>query len=201
MVQSTVSVQESITLHHVEVIVNIRHNFIGHLDIRLTSPFGTESIFAEEHHDGHSNYDNWKFSTLLIWGEVSIGHWTLTIIDTSSSPDPDAVLVSWTLNLYGIQNITAYKDIFWPKQESSVWDLRGESVSRNKPPNNSSYEWLQNATDSVWKIVLMATLICGIFIMVVAFIVVFIVRRDNRQGHYKDDFISLEIDSDSSNSI
>jgi len=202
--QYQVDVKDSLTLHHVEVIVNIKHKFRGSLDIRLTSPYGTESILAEEHNDAHPNYDGWRFTTLLIWGEGSIGHWTLTIIDKSSSPDPNAVLNSWTLNLYGIKNFTAYKNIFWPVQDSSVWDLRDESVSTNitPTPNDSSYEWFQNATDSVWKIVLMATLICGIFIMVV--VIVFRVRRDNsyRQGHVinKEEFISLE-NSDSSTSI
>lgn len=99
----------SLLIHHIEVVVNINHKTRGDLDIRLVSPFGTESTLAEKHLDTNSNYENWKFVTLMSWGERPAGTWTLYIYDTNRfNPDTDAQLQEWTLNFYCIENNQKY---------------------------------------------------------------------------------------------
>lgn len=114
-IESRIPVNQTILLHHVEAVVTITHKIRGQLDIRLTSPYGTQSIFATPHRDTNANYTAWRFTTLFAWGELSYGNWTLSIIDgvrrehqrlsyfvQTGTPDESAVLESWTLNLYGI---------------------------------------------------------------------------------------------------
>jgi subtilisin-like proprotein convertase family protein len=196
-------IDKNIFVHHIEVIINIKHKRRGDLEIKLTSPYGTESILAEQHRDANSNYTDWKFSSLQAWGEGSVGTWALTIIDKNTiSPDEYAVLIDWTLNLYGISNFTVYKDLY-DTEESSVWDFRGEPIDQFDLPDGNS-DWLQN----VCKIGLMVTLICGIFLVVVIFIVIFIVKREKgddknslQMYSVKPDDTQIDNLSESSNSL
>jgi len=193
-------------VHHIEVKVNIQHQRRGNLEIRLKSPYGTESILAEEHNDATPDYKDWKFTSLQAWGEGSVGKWILTITDKNTkSPDTTALLIDWTLTLHGIANFTIYKDLYGTGEESSVWDLRGGPIDQSSQPDSKS-DWFQSTTDSVWKIGFLVTLICGIFLVVVIFIVIFIVRRvkadkNNLQLPTKIDDMIVQLESESSNSL
>eukprot|EP01125_Pyxidicula_operculata_P020305 TRINITY_DN7491_c0_g1_i1.p1 TRINITY_DN7491_c0_g1~~TRINITY_DN7491_c0_g1_i1.p1 ORF type:complete len:689 (+),score=115.28 TRINITY_DN7491_c0_g1_i1:1082-3148(+) len=159
---SNVFVNNSIVLHHVEIVVYIKHPIRGNLDIRLVSPSGTESILAEQHDDKGQDYHYWKFTTILIWGENSFGNWTLAIDDTSYQPDHFATLVSWSLTMYGISSISDYP---WLEFLTEVY------TNQNYPlpggvyrPRYSSYT---DTNGDQWKMILMIVTICGIFVLVV----------------------------------
>uniref|UniRef100_A0A6B2L0B9 P/Homo B domain-containing protein n=1 Tax=Arcella intermedia TaxID=1963864 RepID=A0A6B2L0B9_9EUKA len=172
-IESSITVSEDITLHHVDVVVNIQHHCRGNLDIRLISPSYTISVFAEQHNDCQADYNNWKFSSTFYWGESSAGKWKLKIVD--SSPDPYSALVDWSLHLFGIQNNSVVRNPHLRKDVS--WTLRPGTSATDNPPS-VSYEWFKN----VWKIVFLASLITGIFLSVV--VIVLVVRKRDRIRRY-----------------
>eukprot|EP01118_Nematostelium_gracile_P016473 TRINITY_DN682_c0_g1_i1.p1 TRINITY_DN682_c0_g1~~TRINITY_DN682_c0_g1_i1.p1 ORF type:complete len:574 (-),score=145.82 TRINITY_DN682_c0_g1_i1:630-2351(-) len=67
----------------------VEHNYIffkaqcsrrGDLLIKLISPSGTQSYLTEEHGDNARDYD-WRFGSIVNWGESSLGEWTLSVRD------------------------------------------------------------------------------------------------------------------------
>ncbi len=78
----TVEIPESFRVESVELALNIPGTFVGDLDVRITSPAGTETIFAEQR-DGDFNdgYIDWIFTSTRHWGEDSAGVWTISVSD------------------------------------------------------------------------------------------------------------------------
>jgi len=70
---------DDLRLEHVTLQLTIDNIFKGDLEITLTSPDGTTSVFCEPHSDNLNNFTNWTFMTVRNWGESSNGDWTLTI--------------------------------------------------------------------------------------------------------------------------
>jgi subtilisin-like proprotein convertase family protein len=99
-VTSSFVVSQDINLEHVEVVFNATHDYRGDLKVVLTAPSGIQSILADKHDDGGSNYADWKFMTVRDWGEGSVGTWTLTVYDKSGGTGY-GTFNSWQLNLYG----------------------------------------------------------------------------------------------------
>ena len=88
-------------VEHVEVTVNIVHDYRGDLEITLTSPAGTVStLVASTTKDSGRNYDDWTFTSVRHWGESSAGTWKLSIRDTLSGYTGH--FVSATLKIHGI---------------------------------------------------------------------------------------------------
>ncbi|MEP3479703.1 MAG: S8 family serine peptidase [Fuerstiella sp.] len=79
----TVAADDGIdNLEYVEVVFNATHEFIGDLEVILTSPSGTESVLAEVRAtDAGTSYPDWTFTTNRNWGEDSTGTWTLSVRD------------------------------------------------------------------------------------------------------------------------
>ncbi|MCA9049197.1 MAG: S8 family serine peptidase, partial [Planctomycetaceae bacterium] len=97
----TVSSADAITsLEYVELVFNATHQFIGDLEIVLTSPDGTRSVMAESRlGDPGQAYSNWVFSSIHHYGESSEGVWTLTVTDNQAQ---DAGTIdSFELRFYG----------------------------------------------------------------------------------------------------
>ena len=82
-VVSTHVVSQSLILESVEVIFDADHSYRSDLDVTLISPDGTESelinYFANR--DSGNDYNEWLFSSVQHWGEVSAGTWTLEVYD------------------------------------------------------------------------------------------------------------------------
>lgn len=97
-ISSTITISESFSLEHVEVIFQASHPYRGDLKIVLTSPSGTQSVLAESHSDSNADY-NWKFMSVRHWGELSAGNWTLTVSDLKSGNT--GTFDAWGLMLYG----------------------------------------------------------------------------------------------------
>ena len=70
-------------LEHVEVKLNLNYSRRGDLEIKLTSPSGTETNLT--HYRPSDSFfkqkvlQNWVVMTLHLWGETVKGEWKLTI--------------------------------------------------------------------------------------------------------------------------
>jgi len=95
----TLSFSSNFRIEHVEIELDITHPQRGDLAISLISPFGTESILAEQRSDTNENIV-WTFGTIRNWGESPRGVWTLRIIDSLINGN-SGVLNKWQLNIYG----------------------------------------------------------------------------------------------------
>lgn len=66
---------------HVVVAIDTTHSFAGDLEIKLTSPDGTESRLAERDYTPLFDYNGWRLMTVRNWGESAQGTWTLKVAD------------------------------------------------------------------------------------------------------------------------
>jgi subtilisin family serine protease len=106
-----ISVSDTVRVEHVQITINIRHQFRHDLLITLKSPSGTLSRLttplstSTTHPDfGHNILDGycnpisycswptddlgrWTFSTVMMWGENSVGAWELHIQDLYTGND------------------------------------------------------------------------------------------------------------------
>lgn len=91
-----------IEIEFVEVFFNVpEHQRIGDLEVKLTSPQGTESVLAEHHSQlfGLFRYNNWRFGSMRHLGEKSGGTWKLSVKDRGKGET--GALVNWKLKVYG----------------------------------------------------------------------------------------------------
>jgi len=100
-VTDTLSINQDLLLESVEVVVDIDHNNRGDLEIKLTSPSGTESVLATEHSDNGNDYNNWMFSSVHFWDEGSVGNWTISVEDKDSGTS--GTFEDWQLILHGTE--------------------------------------------------------------------------------------------------
>ena len=98
--ESTV-VSESIRVEHVEVVVDIDHDFRGDLEMILTSPSGHQSVLSEKHDDSNNDWNDWMFTSVQHWDEDSYGTWTLSIEDQGNGDE--GTFYDWELNIYGTE--------------------------------------------------------------------------------------------------
>ena len=100
---STLYVTSDMTVEFIEISVTIddkkdfRH--IGDLEIKLTSPQGTESILAWGGVSTYGIYDNWKFGTVRSLDENARGNWKLSIKDVDGNSEYS--LTHWKLKIHG----------------------------------------------------------------------------------------------------
>jgi len=101
-----ITLDANLAVDQVEVFVNLTHNWIGDLELVLTSPSGTESLLMAR--PGMNDYNiyglgqanlRFTFSSVQFWGESSLGTWTLTVRDQSALDE--GILVNWNLKAFG----------------------------------------------------------------------------------------------------
>ncbi len=105
-VTSTINVTSDIVVERVDVSVNITHPFIGDLQIALTSPTGTTSFLMYRPSQGalsaygsSQNDVHFTFDTVLDWGELATGAWSLNVVDLDTGAK--GTFTDWTLDLIG----------------------------------------------------------------------------------------------------
>lgn len=98
-VTSTMDVPADLVAEHIEVNVTINHTNIGDLRLVLTSPRGTQSVFALPRSDGTDNYSNYLFTTTRCWDEHTAGTWSLFVADEMGAASGN--FSSWRLTAYG----------------------------------------------------------------------------------------------------
>ena len=138
-----VSVSKTITLtdtelniDHVEVDVQLTHEYIGDLLIEITSPGGTTSTLLNRPMDGSyegSGSLDFTFDSVQFWGETSTvdlgggavnGDWTLTVTDTETGSVGS--LDSWSLKLFGDLATDDTNYVF-----TDDWNALGTDAARN----------------------------------------------------------------------
>ena len=98
-VLDSVYVPQDILIESVEVIFTATHAYRGDLEVRLVSPYGTESRLLVTSNDLGANYSGWKMISLRHLDEGSEGTWTLRVAD--GYPQNAGVWNSWQLVIYG----------------------------------------------------------------------------------------------------
>ncbi|MDD3591794.1 MAG: S8 family serine peptidase [Sulfurovum sp.] len=99
---SSIEINDDIAIEHVDLWISIKDNLygrIGDLEIKLTSPQGTESILAWGGVRTFGYYDNWRFGTERHLDESSLGTWKLSVKDVNG--DSQYTLTGWKLKIYG----------------------------------------------------------------------------------------------------
>jgi len=94
---STIFIEDTMKVHHVEVKIWTDHANVANTVIVLTSPGGTNATLAEKHRDVLSKWQGWRFLSRMHWGENVEGNWTLTMSDEGGIHH----IQKWTLDLYG----------------------------------------------------------------------------------------------------
>ncbi|MGB0473885.1 MAG: S8 family serine peptidase [Porticoccaceae bacterium] len=108
----TFDIDSNLSVEHVELGVDLRHQRMGDLTITLTSPDGTVSTLMDratvnsERPFGLSGQDSgvpthllWDFSSVQFWGEQATGNWTVTVTDVR--PEQVGTIQSLSLRIYG----------------------------------------------------------------------------------------------------
>ncbi|MGF1488098.1 MAG: S8 family serine peptidase, partial [Prochloraceae cyanobacterium] len=135
-ISSTVNVASGLDIDYVEVDLNIDRNFIGDLEVTLTSPDGTVSTLINRpgqmlepgpiqelfglplpvNGSSQNNLD-FVFGSTQHWGETGVGDWTLTVKDLKTGDL--GRLNNWSLTLYG-DSITADDTYIYTNELSLV---------------------------------------------------------------------------------
>ena len=107
-ISDTITLSAGLRIDHVEVTLNIDHNRVGDLVVKLQSPEGTESVIVNRpgknpnsSSDLGSTADDisFTFGSTNHWGETGVGTWTLVVEDHTAGTA--GTLIDWTLRLYG----------------------------------------------------------------------------------------------------
>ena len=105
-------VDSNLSVEHVELGIDLRHQRLGDLIITLTSPNGTVSTLMDrptvnsERPFGLSGQDSgvpthllWDFSSVQFWGEQATGTWSISVTDVR--PEQTGTIQSLSLRIYG----------------------------------------------------------------------------------------------------
>ncbi|MEM8639921.1 MAG: S8 family serine peptidase [Cyanobacteria bacterium P01_G01_bin.54] len=107
--ESTIKIDQELTVESVEVIFEGRHHYRGDLEMILTSPSGEESVLSVQNGRipevnpfyGDSTH-KWTFTSLRHFGEAAQGDWTLKVVDKYDDWTADqGFWTRWKLNVYG----------------------------------------------------------------------------------------------------
>jgi len=109
------NIDSSMTVEHVELGIDLRHERLGDVIITLTSPDGTVSTLMDratvnaERPFGLSGTDSgvpthllWDFSSVQFWGEDAAGTWTISVTDVRA--EKTGTIQSLSLRIYGEQD-------------------------------------------------------------------------------------------------
>jgi len=95
----TVNIPTDFIIESVELKMNVSHNNVGDLYIKINSPSGIGSIVAKQRGDPSNNYNNFIFTSMRHWGESTQGDWTIDVQDQSAGTT--GTWTNFTLTFYG----------------------------------------------------------------------------------------------------
>ncbi|KAH9892952.1 peptidase S8/S53 domain-containing protein [Xylariomycetidae sp. FL2044] len=89
-------------LEHVTVTMNVEHTRRGDLSVDLISPDKVISHLSATRKLDTSDegYDDWTFMSVVHWGEMGVGRWTLIIRDSKVN-EHSGTFIDWHLKLWG----------------------------------------------------------------------------------------------------
>ena len=77
-------VSSSFVVESVEVVMNADHNYIGDLEVELTSPSGMVSLLTKKRQDSQDDFVNYILTSHRNWDEDSAGTWTVKVSDLAA---------------------------------------------------------------------------------------------------------------------
>jgi Ca2+-binding RTX toxin-like protein len=93
----------ALRIDQVEVVLDLRHSFLGNLVVSLTSPSGTTSVLLDRlppMAGGNIPVDDpFLLGSTRHWGETEAGTWTLTVRNVAEGDEGE--LRGWQLSLHG----------------------------------------------------------------------------------------------------
>nr|CAI5863688.1 unnamed protein product [Callosobruchus analis] len=94
-------------IEHVEILTSINYTMRGALQILLESPSGTTARLLSPRHFDESDrgFENWTFMSVMTWGEMAEGVWSLVISDTTNLVDNYGAIGDTTLILHGTTDL------------------------------------------------------------------------------------------------
>jgi subtilisin-like proprotein convertase family protein len=96
-----INIDSDIVIESVELILNVDTNYVGDLEIMLTSPDGTESLMATERNDSNDDYINYIFTSHRHWDEIASGDWIVSIADLDAGDN--AFWEDFQIKVYGTE--------------------------------------------------------------------------------------------------
>ena len=127
--------ETQLRVEHVTVTMTATHARRGDLEVTLISPFGTQSILAEQHNDTGDDYAGWTFMSTHNWGEDSSfddGVWSVKVADRRNNNQ--GTLDDITLTVYGSAFETApvaVADTAYVVDEGASFDANDADGSAN----------------------------------------------------------------------
>ncbi len=123
-VSRQIVINDPLTIESVEVTIDVVHPRVGDLSVVLTSPAGTESVFALPRWDFGADYNDYLFTSMRHWGEPSVGAWTLKVADETSSNE--GAWLNWRITLNGSEPGAVACPCEWDASSGiDVFDLLG----------------------------------------------------------------------------
>lgn len=98
-ISDTLEFADDIRIESVDVHFETNHTWGGDLDIRLTSPGGTEAVLQQVIAGNSEDPGAWRFGVTRFFGETSAGTWTLEVSDNFAQDT--GTLQSWSIEVYG----------------------------------------------------------------------------------------------------
>ena len=150
-VTSSHTFSESLIVESVEVIFDADHTYRSDLDVTLISPDGTESQLVNyfANRDSGNNYNEWLFSSVQHWGEISAGTWTLEVYDDGNQDE--GTWNHWELIIHGTQvDLDSDGDGLTDLNETDVYGTNPDNPDTDNDGLNDSTEiftTLTNATN------------------------------------------------------
>lgn len=95
----TVNVPDSFTVEHAELILNVDHNTLGDLFIRLDTAAGTKCALTTPRGDNKNDLNDYVFTSVRGWDEDSAGDWMFKIADEDGGTT--GTLIDYRIRIYG----------------------------------------------------------------------------------------------------
>ena len=81
-VSFNITVGTSLSIEHVQLVMNFSHTYVGDLKVTLTSAEGTVIVVALDSGVSTSFNGTWVYGIDSLRGELSAGTWTVNVVDT-----------------------------------------------------------------------------------------------------------------------
>ncbi len=96
----TITFADDLRTEAVELTLNVQTAFVGDLEVRVTSPAGTEALLTTARSDSTDNFANYVFTIRRFWDENSAGPWRVRIADRRAG-NP-AIWTDARITVYGV---------------------------------------------------------------------------------------------------
>ena len=139
---SSHTISESLIVESVEILFDADHTYRSDLDVTLISPDGTESELVNyfANRDSNNDYNEWLFSSVQHWGEVSAGTWTLEVYDDGNQDI--GTWNHWELIVHGTEiDLDSDGDGITDSNETDVYGTNPNNADTDGDTDTCSYRY------------------------------------------------------------